>query len=66
MKTDITEKVKFGNNDDEALPITQCICGEKFAEWIFHVSIYEDDPTPCSKCGRKLIFANEIKVYEVV
>ncbi|MEE9356490.1 MAG: hypothetical protein V3U75_12945 [Methylococcaceae bacterium] len=64
-KTDITTSVSFGNNDDEHLPITKCICGKEFGLWDLSISIYEDEPTPCPGCGRKLIFANEIKVYEV-
>jgi hypothetical protein len=27
--TDVTKQVRFESNDDELLPITQCICGAK-------------------------------------
>ena len=64
-KTDITSKVIFDNNDDECLPILKCICGKEFNSWEHVISIYEDDPTPCPNCGHKLIFVNEIRVYEV-
>lgn len=63
---DITSQVKFGNSDDEFLPLTECACGEKFEAWDFILSIYRDTPKTCSKCGRKMYFSNSITVYEVV
>jgi DNA-directed RNA polymerase subunit RPC12/RpoP len=61
----VTSEIQFNNNDDEALPITKCICGAQFDGWEFYISIYEDCPTPCPKCGRRFIFKNQITVYEV-
>jgi DNA-directed RNA polymerase subunit RPC12/RpoP len=63
---DVTKQVKFGNNDDECLPITKCICGQKFDVWDFIISIYKDDPTVCPNCGIKLYFSNETRVYQVI
>lgn len=65
MVFDVTKEVDFGNSDDEALPITKCVCGKEFTTWDFHISIYESDPTPCPECGRKFYFSNSIHVYEV-
>lgn len=64
---DVTDKVSFGNNDDEALPLTKCVCGEKFQEWAFIVSIYPKwEASACPKCGRRLYFRNAIRVFQVV
>ena len=63
---DITDKVAFGNNDDEFLPLLQCACGREFDPWSFVISIYPDNPTECPECKRKLWFSIEIKVYGVV
>lgn len=65
MDKDVTALVDFNNNDDECLPIRQCVCGEKFDAWKFIISIYRDDAYACPNCGRKLYFAPGIKVYEV-
>ena len=65
-KKDITSKVMFSNNDGELLPITECICGQKFNFWEFAISIYEDSPDVCCNCGRKLFFSNTITVYEII
>lgn len=37
---DVTDKVDFQNNDDESLPLTKCVCGERFPAWSQIVSIY--------------------------
>lgn len=65
MNIDVTSKVDFQNNDDESLPLTQCVCGQKFKPWDFIIHIYEDDPKICPNCGRKLFFRNQIHVFEV-
>ena len=66
MKTkDVTSQVDFHNNDDECLPITQCVCGEKFPAWSFVISIYEDTPKECPNCGAKLFFRLGIQVFQV-
>lgn len=64
-KIDITKDVDFQFNDDEALPLTKCVCGMKFYPWKFVISIYEDNPTPCPNCGRKLFWQPSIRVFEV-
>jgi len=62
---DVTDFVEFSNNDDEVLPLTKCVCGQKFGAWSFHLSIYRDHADPCPNCGRRLYFLLDIKVYEV-
>ena len=66
MVKDVTGKVLFRNNDDEYLPIVQCVCGDKFPEWEFSISIYPKDPTECPKCGRKLFFKLNIQIFEII
>jgi len=64
---DVTDKVKFGNPDDELLPILQCVCGHKFHLWEHNISIYKDLIfEKCPKCGAKLYFRNSIRVYQLV
>jgi len=65
MSKDVTAQVDFGNSDDEFLPLLECVCGEKFDYWEHCLSIYEDDPKACPKCGIKLYFRNAVKVYQV-
>ena len=62
---DITDQVRFDLNDDECLPITKCVCGERFGPWDFFISIYRDHPYRCPACGRALYFRPGIRVYEV-
>lgn len=66
MNKDITEFVNYDNPDDEYLPITECICGKRFAPWEFIISIYEETFNKCPECGAKLFFRNTIRVYQVV
>lgn len=63
--TDVTTLVDFNNPDDECLPITKCVCGEKFPTWKFVISIYSDIPKSCPKCGRKFYFRNAVRVFQV-
>lgn len=63
---DVTGLVKFGNNDDECLPLTRCICGQEFGYWEHIINIYRDMAPPCPNCGRKLYFSFSIRVFEVV
>lgn len=63
--TDVTKQVRFGGNDDELLPITQCVCGAKFKPWEFMIGVYKDDPYKCPTCGAKLYFSWDITVYEI-
>ena len=63
---DVTKQVDFHFNDDEWLPITKCVCGEKFSAWDFIISIYEDSPYKCPKCGAKLFWGSNIKVYQII
>ncbi len=63
--TDVTDKVDFQNPDDEALPLTRCVCGTTFPVWSEIVSIYQDRPWVCPTCSVKLVFANAVRVYRV-
>ncbi len=62
---EVTDKVNFEYNDDECLPITKCVCGEKFVIWDQILGVYKDNPWECPKCGAKLFFTINIQVYEV-
>lgn len=66
QKTDVTKEVQFEMNENEYLPVTKCVCGMKFYPWKFVISIYEDSPTVCPHCGRKLFFRPTVQVFEVV
>lgn len=63
---EVTRDVEFGNSDDEYLPITKCVCGEKFTLWDFSIGIYDDMVDECPKCGAKLFFTNHIQVFQIV
>jgi len=62
---DVTKKVSFQNNDDEALPLTKCVCGKEFRPWDFIISIYDEDPAQCPECGAKLFFELNVNVYQI-
>ena len=63
--TDVTDQVSFQNPDDEALPLTRCVCGAAFRPWEQIVSIYDKNPWECPSCGAKLVFGNAVRVYQV-
>ena len=63
--TNVTDQVDFQGNDDELLPITQCVCGAKFQPWTFVIGVYQDDPCECPKCSAKLFFTWNVTVYQV-
>jgi hypothetical protein len=68
-KVDVTDKVSFQNNDDEALPITTCVCGHEYDAWEFIINMYYDRPDwvrSCKHCGAKLCFSLDIRVYQLV
>jgi DNA-directed RNA polymerase subunit RPC12/RpoP len=62
----VSDRVITEWNDDENLPITQCVCGHKFPAWDFIISVYRDNPTECPKCGAKLFWSTSIKVFQVI
>lgn len=62
---DITDKVEFGWNDDEALPLTRCVCGKKWNTWDFILGVEKDYPTECPSCGRRLFWSTHIRVFEI-
>ena len=63
---DVTNLVEFENSDDEVLPITRCVCGQRFPAWRFIISIYSDDPYHCDACNRGLYFSNTIRIFQKV
>uniref|UniRef100_A0A6M3IKF4 Uncharacterized protein n=1 Tax=viral metagenome TaxID=1070528 RepID=A0A6M3IKF4_9ZZZZ len=64
-RKEVTADVEFNNPDGEDLPLRRCVCGKKFGYWQRPISIYPDMAQPCPQCGRKLIFQNQVYVYEV-
>ena len=62
---DVTDQVDFGDVDAECLPLTECVCGERFRAWDQVLGVYPDRPWVCPKCNTKLVFSNAIKVYQV-
>jgi len=64
-REDVTDLVTFDNPDDEALPITKCVCGAKFPVWQQVVSIYDGMAWMCPHCGVKLVFSNGVRVYKL-
>jgi hypothetical protein len=61
----VTALCRFGNPDDESLPLRRCVCGQAFADWRLNLSVYAEDPLTMECCGRKLYFSQKITVYEV-
>jgi hypothetical protein len=41
---EVTDKVDFGWNEDECLPIIECVCGTEFDLWEQVLGVYKDDP----------------------
>ena len=66
MDKDITDAVQFLGNDGEYLPLTKCVCGEKFRAWDFVLEARKTHYHKCPNCKRRLYFRNSISVYEVV
>jgi DNA-directed RNA polymerase subunit RPC12/RpoP len=62
---DVTDQVECSNPDDECIALRKCICGHEFEGWSMILSIYEDRPTECPYCKRKLFFSCSVRVYQV-
>ena len=62
---DVTAEVAFWGNDGDTLPLTRCACGAEFPAWDFILSVYADLARQCPRCGRRMYFRNDIRVYEV-
>ena len=63
---DVTPEVRFGNPDDESLPLTSCLCGAEWKLWDGPIlSVYADDPTECPQCHRRFYFSLWVRVFEV-
>jgi transcription elongation factor Elf1 len=65
MDIDVTDKVSFGDNDVDCLPIYKCVCGQEFKSWSFIIRDDEDAAVICSNCGKAFYFRNEITIYQV-
>lgn len=65
MNRDVTDQVEFGPVDDECLPLLKCVCGHTFEAWTMIISIYDEHPTVCPCCKRKLFFRVAVRVYQV-
>lgn len=63
---DVTSLVEFTSVDDESLPLVRCVCGHKFENWSFILSVYKDSPTACPYCDRKFYFTNSVRIIEVI
>jgi len=62
---DVTDKVDFGINDDESLPLTTCVCGAAFETWSQIMGMGPERPWTCPQCGAKLFFRLSIRVFQV-
>ena len=67
MEIDVTDKIRFGFNNDEYLPITKCVCGENYCmgEWWIHIDP-EAELSTCDKCGAKFYFKLSTRVIQVI
>ena len=65
-RQDVTKHVDFAEVDGEHIPLTKCVCGAVFRAWDQVVSIYPERPWECPKCGDKLFFTCEIRVYKLL
>ncbi len=61
----VTAETRFGNPDDEHLPLLQCVCGVVHSDWSIVLSIYPNDPYEMPCCGRRLYFTQRIQIIEV-
>ena len=64
MDIDVTDKVDFGLNDGEYLPLVECVCGQEFESWSFLLNNDSSYGKKCDNCGRELYFELSIRVYE--
>lgn len=65
---DVTQHVDFdtGKIDGELMPLLKCVCGATFPPYTVNLSIYEDDPTECPKCGREFYFTMDVRILQVL
>ena len=61
---DVTKDVSIGWVDEECAQIKKCVCGNTTIT-DQALSIYRDMAWTCSKCGRKLIIAQTLRVLEI-
>jgi hypothetical protein len=64
--TDVTNDVRTGATDDEAVPLLRCVCGQTYPSWDMILSVYADEAKPMPCCGRRLYFVATVKVFEVL
>lgn len=64
---DVTDRVEFGNPDDEKhLPITKCICGKSSRLWEESLNLGPEFPWMCPECHAELYFDLTVRVYRVL
>ncbi len=66
MDIDVTDRVRFDLDNDEALPLRQCVCGAPFSAWTRTIGFYRDWADRCLHCGARLYFTVAIRVFEVI
>ena len=64
-KKDITRQVEFEYPRGDLLPITVCACRNCFWPGDFLINIHSATPTACTKCGRRLYWGGNVRVFEV-
>ncbi|HWR66090.1 MAG TPA: hypothetical protein VN364_08220 [Bellilinea sp.] len=66
MKTiNVTRRVEFGWPVGDRLSVTRCACQVVFQPGQFVISVHRDSARACPRCGKRLFFAGNIRVYEV-
>jgi len=65
IKIDITQKVRFGQQDGDHLPITRCVCHAEFHPGQFVINIHQHNAMSCPNCGRRLCWNGNVRVYEL-
>jgi len=66
MKEPVTGVQISEVDDRDVAAVTRCLCGQTYPAWQETLSIYEDNPWECPKCGVKLVFGYVVTVYQVV
>ena len=64
MDIDVTDKVDFGLNDEDLLPLYTCVCGQTFNSWDFILICESNEAAKCNNCKRELYFKLSIRIYE--
>ena len=62
---DVTRKVEWHEPTGDNLPLIKCVCKNEFEPWAFILGVHPYGAAKCPKCGRRLFFAANIRVFEV-